>query len=318
MKRETKSVRIKDLLSMHGSINLNPPYQRSAGIWNNRRKQNLVHSILTNYDIPKIYVRTTGIGLWEMVDGKQRYQALHEFAQGYYHADNQIEEIAGLNYGSLPPEWQDKFDDALLDVCYLDCTESEARILFRKHGEQVHLNGQEKRNALEGYVREVVAKLATHPFWELCFFGNKRMAWQQTAANLLFLFYRGELVSVKHERLDAFYGTENKERVDKAAGRLTDVMAFMRRAFSDHGRCHSLSKANVIALAWFYDTELRGKITSEEFYLECLDFFGELKNNKDSEFAKSWKIAVLGSGTQAAFKDQTKLLREVFSAYLAD
>lgn len=65
-----------------GSLDLNPPYQRSA-VWSKQKKQLFVDTILMNIPCPTIILIANSTG-HECVDGKQRLTAIVEFFRGSF------------------------------------------------------------------------------------------------------------------------------------------------------------------------------------------------------------------------------------------
>lgn len=65
-------------------LDMNPSYQRQSDAWNKSKKQLLIDTILSKYDMPKFYLRDVKNDPntpfeYELVDGKQRMSAILEF-----------------------------------------------------------------------------------------------------------------------------------------------------------------------------------------------------------------------------------------------
>ena len=75
---------------------LNPDYQRGE-VWTKSQKQLLVDSILSNIDIPRIYLREIKKGSFEfeVVDGQQRLRAIFEYLAGVFALDVDSDTIEG-------------------------------------------------------------------------------------------------------------------------------------------------------------------------------------------------------------------------------
>ncbi len=63
----------------HDEIDLEPGFQRKAGIWNEGAKSRLIESILINIPLPAFYFDGSDDDNWEIIDGLQRLTALKEF-----------------------------------------------------------------------------------------------------------------------------------------------------------------------------------------------------------------------------------------------
>ena len=59
-------------------INIHPDFQRNA-VWDEKRKSQLIESLMLNIPIAIFYVADDGCGNWDVVDGLQRLTAIKEF-----------------------------------------------------------------------------------------------------------------------------------------------------------------------------------------------------------------------------------------------
>ena len=62
-----------------GALNLQPDFQRKAGIWNAVNQSRLIESLLLRIPLPSFYVSQTENEDWEVVDGVQRLTAISRF-----------------------------------------------------------------------------------------------------------------------------------------------------------------------------------------------------------------------------------------------
>ena len=63
----------------HGEINLNPDFQRMAGIWNQTRQSLLIESLLVRIPLPAFYMDASDDKNWLVIDGSQRLTTLYNF-----------------------------------------------------------------------------------------------------------------------------------------------------------------------------------------------------------------------------------------------
>jgi len=61
------------------ALDLNPAFQRDAGLWSPQAQSRLIESILVRIPIPAFYVDATDEDKWLVVDGLQRLTALKRF-----------------------------------------------------------------------------------------------------------------------------------------------------------------------------------------------------------------------------------------------
>lgn len=77
----TRTMTVDLLLSRlrSGALNLQPDFQRKAGIWNAVKQSRLIESLLLRIPLPSFYVSQTENEDWEVVDGVQRLTAISRF-----------------------------------------------------------------------------------------------------------------------------------------------------------------------------------------------------------------------------------------------
>ncbi len=63
----------------YGEINLQPDYQRRGGLWDNRKKSQLIESLMLKIPLPAFYFDGSENNCWLVIDGLQRLTALKEF-----------------------------------------------------------------------------------------------------------------------------------------------------------------------------------------------------------------------------------------------
>lgn len=152
-------------------IDRKPQYQRTE-VWSEAKKQLLIDSILRGFDMPKIYLRTLPDGhkyRWEVTDGQQRLTAIWEYIDDGYplgesSGDLPDGDLRGLTYNNLPTSARDTIMEHELTIAELeDASDSEIRQLFLRLQQGVTLNSAERRNAIEGGMRDFIASLAQPP-----------------------------------------------------------------------------------------------------------------------------------------------------------
>ena len=85
MRCVTQQMSIGKLWTLKNRIDVDPPYQREAGLWSPEKNQLFMDSLLNQYDVPKLYFhdRSAEKGPWaySVIDGKQRLTAVW---QGFF------------------------------------------------------------------------------------------------------------------------------------------------------------------------------------------------------------------------------------------
>ncbi|MFI7080332.1 DUF262 domain-containing protein [Micromonospora sp. NPDC049903] len=79
----TKNTTVDLLLSRVRTrrVDLQPDFQRRAGIWRNQAKSRLIESLLLRIPLPTFYAAETDDEAWAMVDGIQRLTTIVEFVE---------------------------------------------------------------------------------------------------------------------------------------------------------------------------------------------------------------------------------------------
>lgn len=79
----TKNTTVDLLLSRIRThrVDLQPDFQRQAGIWRNKQKSRLIESLLLRIPLPTFYAAENDDEVWAMVDGIQRLTTIAEFIE---------------------------------------------------------------------------------------------------------------------------------------------------------------------------------------------------------------------------------------------
>lgn len=138
-------------------IDLSPGYQRRAR-WDRKKKSLLIESILMNVPIPPLFLFERDYNQYEIMDGRQRLEAISEFLDNKYSLTG-LEfwpELQGKKFSDLPGTIQRGLLRRTINAVVLlaETTRSDDSfdirlILFRRlNTGGVKLNPQELRNAL--------------------------------------------------------------------------------------------------------------------------------------------------------------------------
>lgn len=253
-RRVNKPNTIQTYLGLRSSLILNPTYQR-GDVWDKTRKQLLIDSILREYDIPKIYLRKVSKSPYrtEVVDGQQRTRAIIEFTENVFPlpaaaAPVDGEEVAGLYFSDFSEMLLERFNLYDLTVVeYEDATDEEIREMFLRLQNGVELNGQEKRNAMMGSIRDCVQALGDPPFFQSTRLSDTRAAYDSLAAQCLRTVIMEGPCRVQNNDLNAMYETHRDLKASSPEVQKTSAtFDYLRQAFPV--RHDSLSGATVVTL----------------------------------------------------------------------
>ena len=165
---------IKDLINEQEVLNLRPEYQRRLR-WQNKAKSLLIESLLLNIPIPPIYLFEGEMARYEVMDGQQRLNAVHEFLENGYRLVGleKLKFLNGKEYRKLPPKLRRGLDRASISAIVLlqetkadkeDPFQVRRYVFERLNTGGRPLNPQEMRNSIyKSKFNELIVELTRHP-----------------------------------------------------------------------------------------------------------------------------------------------------------
>src|ERR1017187_3350914 len=186
---------------------------------------------------------------YAIIDGKQRLEAMFDFADGklvlddefVFQADPKLK-LGGLGYSDLSklyPEVADVFNTCPLSVVHV-VTDEQEKIdeLFVRLNRSKPLTGAEIRNAMAGPVTELNRLLIRHELFKSCIsFPTKRGGGKNAATKLLLFEDAGKPVETKKANLNKFTKQatkEPREKIELASRRVIDTLDRMSEIFLPH------------------------------------------------------------------------------------
>jgi len=180
MQYQTESWPVSKLLDWYEAsrLKVNPEYQRGRA-WSGPQQKQFIDSILRGYPVPTIFLHDktaeANDGMYHIIDGQQRINALREFIAGDYgllSAKQAERRFPSLVYGShddtmwlgkvfddLPDSLQSMLMGKEMPVILLRGNDHEVRDLFIRLQEGSVLNDQERRDAWPGDFTEYIFKV---------------------------------------------------------------------------------------------------------------------------------------------------------------
>lgn len=296
-------------------IDLQPDFQRQAGIWDDVRKSRLIESMLLRIPLPAFYIDASDEGRWLVIDGLQRLTTISSFMVLKELALRNLEfwqEYNGARFGDLPRPLQRRLEETQL-MLYLVQEGTPHRVKFnifrRINTGGMPLSGQEIRHALnQGASTLLLEELAKSKEFQIAIDGSvspKRMTDRECVLRFLAFKLRSPKEYLSRDDLDSFLndrmqqinrlGIENPSALDalrndfsrtmKAATRVFGNQAF-RKYYPLSGRRSPVSKA--LFEAWAVNLD---KLSDEQIDLlvrrksRLMRKFANLMN--DNEFMNS-------------------------------
>ena len=159
----TRTMTVDLLLSRlrTGALNLQPDFQRKAGIWNAVKQSRLIESLLLRIPLPSFYVSESENEDWEVVDGVQRLTSISRFVPSNEAQPvggslaltglQYLREFNGKRFSDLPPRLARRIRETEFTFhVILNSTPDVVRfnIFARLNTGGMPLTHQELRNAL--------------------------------------------------------------------------------------------------------------------------------------------------------------------------
>jgi len=189
-----------------GEIDLQPNFQRGE-IWDLKRKQRLVDTILRDWYVPAVHIVVDSDGEEVVLDGQQRLATIRDFVADKIRisgtTDPPSDAIAAMNgkrFSELPVTVQKAVNRFVIQVITLTEFEpQEPNELFFRLNQSYNLTPPEKRNALHGQarnqVKDLVASLTETGLLErsVVGFSNGRLAYDDIVARVCVALEQGSL-----------------------------------------------------------------------------------------------------------------------------
>ena len=213
---------VVELFRIRDEIDIDPVYQRIS-VWDRRKQQLFIDSVINQVDVPKIYLHQLAKGSdgadqyrYSVIDGKQRLLALWGFmenkiqlARDFEFFDDSNLQASGATYDILLSRYPilrgcfDSFDVPTIVVQAED--ERVIEDLFTRLNVAVPLSAPEYRNALGGPIPLLIRRLARSSFFEdNVTVNNKRFQHYDLAVKFLYLTRNRGFNSTKRDVLNRF------------------------------------------------------------------------------------------------------------------
>lgn len=151
-------------MCMNGSITFDNAVQRGY-VWDVKRKSLLIDSMLTGYPVPPFYAKRDESKVFDMLDGKQRSEAICGFFNGAYALEGVSEEYEGMYFNDLPEDVKDELISYSLTVYYFeDITDDEVNEMFFRLNNGKALTAIELTRVKAKSI-EKIKELSTHPIF---------------------------------------------------------------------------------------------------------------------------------------------------------
>jgi hypothetical protein len=263
---------------MRDEIQIDPDYQRPGGVWDIKKKQLFVDSLLNRYDIPKLYFHQISGSeesdrhRFAIVDGRQRLETIWSFIDGDFPLEGDFEYLddpnvkaGGMTYQELSeayPKLITRLSSRTLMIMVVAADELEfVEDMFSRLNEAVPLNAAEKRNALGGPLPLITRRLVRHRFFSSRLrIPETRYRHHDVAAKFLYLEDNENIVDTKKASLDSFFtdaGGANKTEEDfrETDNAVQEIISAMAETFIENDTL--LKSAGMVVVYYVMFSRLR-------------------------------------------------------------
>lgn len=235
---------VKKLYDLRHTIDPKPQYQRGDA-WDEKKRALLIDSILNNYDIPKIYLRSSkNISTfdYEVADGQQRLKAIWRFLDNDLVLQGMSDEFINLNATTFKDLSQDKkthiLNYTIVTTVVYNATGDQVRELFRRLQLGVRLNPAELRNSMASALgNEIRAMALTHPFFKNSPFTTARYKADDLLAHAFAIVIYKRRRDVKAPDLREMYEEFSSNAHSTAAREVNAILHFLDQMQSQKPRC---------------------------------------------------------------------------------
>lgn len=213
-----------------------PEWQREE-VWSNKKKQQLIDSILRGWKLPKFYFLKSSDERdeFEVVDGQQRLTTIFEFFGNELPLSKKsAKEFGGEYYRDLPEAYSDYFDDFEIDYDQIEESDDrEIKEFFQRLQEGLPLTGSEKLNSVHSKLRDFAKSLSKHRFFrEKVVVRDTRYAHFDIATKVAAIEIEGIDVGLRYEDLRQVYESQSSFSPNSnVAGRLSATFDYLDRVF---------------------------------------------------------------------------------------
>lgn len=321
-------------------IDLQPDFQRQAGIWDDVRKSRLIESMLLRIPLPAFYIDASNEEKWLVIDGLQRLTTINGFMGLKELALRNLEfwqEYNGATFDDLPRSLQRRLEETQL-MLYLVQQGTPHKVKFnifrRINTGGMPLSGQEIRHALnQGASTLLLEELAKSKEFQTAIDGSvspKRMTDRECVLRFLAFKLRSPNNYSSRDDLDSFLNDRMQQinqsskedletlrhdfkRTMRAARQIFGIQAF-RKYFPHHNRRSQVSKA--LFEVWSVNLD---KLENGQIELlvarkrQLMDKFASLMD--DNEFMKAISYSTGDSKrVYCRFRKVEEIIQETLSA----
>ena len=280
-------------LDNENKIIYNTEFQRGE-VWDKKRKQKLIDSILRGYNINTIYLRQLPDGRFECLDGQQRLKTiLKEFLEDKIPINPKItpEFNRETYFSELPEALKSKIRNyQIYAIIFYTADDEEICKIFLRLQEGLPLNSAEKLNAMMGFLRNEIVELSKHPFIKRLGIRDYRFSHRYILAQAYLLTLRNQMTDVKFRNLREVYTTYSRVRPPQTVtNTVKKVLNFLDKEFGEDAKIIRYNadfiSLYLLAKHLIENYAINSNIGLRDFFLGFLRRVGEVESSENEEDA---------------------------------
>jgi hypothetical protein len=211
-----------------------PDWQREE-VWDIKKKQKLIDSILKGWRLPKFYLLKTAEDEYDVVDGQQRLSAILEFfSNDLPLSEESSREFGASYYKDLSPRTSDFFDDFEIDFDEIEgATDQELKEFFQRLQEGLPLTSSEKLNSIHSKLRDFCKSLASTNFFKnKVIVADTRFSYFDIATKVTSLEIEGITSGIRFDDISkVFKANSSFSNQSNIGKRLVDIFDYLDKVF---------------------------------------------------------------------------------------
>jgi len=317
---------VESLQKLHsdGKVIYNTEFQRGE-VWDSRRKQKLIDSILRGYNINTIFLRQNHDGKYECLDGQQRLKTIMEFLSDKFTINPKFtpEFSRETLFSELPDALKSKIRSYIIYSIMIYTHEDEETCkIFLRLQEGLPLNSAEKLNAMIGVLRNEIVELAKHPFFFKLGIKNHRFAHRYMLAQIFLLTQRNQPTDMKFRNLEEMYLTYKTSRPSEhVVNTIRKVFNFLEKQFGDDAKVIQYN-ADLISLYLLSKHLIENYVVDSavmnlsEFFKQFMSRVGEVESSEKEDDAPYYDYQTYRRTSADSRESTEKRFNIILSKYL--
>lgn len=304
-KRHTVPLTVKGIVKMVNTkeISFDYPVQRAYNQWGHLQQSLIIHSVLTDFDVPSVYAvqaKDESKSVYSIIDGKQRLSVLADFMNNKFalHKDTPVVifeekeyDISQSTYEELPEALQDTFRDYNLDMVYfINITDEEIFEMFFRLNNGTPLSPQQKAKSkmtinIAEYLKEICVTNFISSKLNLTDNQRKKADDELIIEQAMMLLDEDYKIGKFNSKDATLYAETLKDKNELFLSKVRSIIEFLNEVYKEEDGGIELKKVNAPMLIATASKAVEEKLEPKRFYKFILTL-REYIEDGNSEYAQ--------------------------------